>query len=684
MGDTLYGYAGSILLLDLTNETAEAIDSAPYVEEWFGGHGLAAKLFWDYCEDKTVEAFDPKNVIVVASNAFAGTLAPAGAGRVELVGLGSLSNPEWYNRSSLGGRVGGMMKAAGFDAVVIMGKASRPMWVNVVNGQASYQSAQDLWGKDTWETQEAIWDIVTHNTPTGEWFEIGGGRDGGRTANRPAVLAIGPAGENIARIATIQHDAGHASGQGGFGGVWGSKNLKAVSFFGSRSVPIADPGKVMEVRLHVQQTSGYNVDNPTFQAPKGGVGYYNVFVHNPYGNDPEIPSRPDGCQGCYRECRNTYADTEGNSGMECTAGYYYTASGKNLDRRKATSLLNKLGLDGYEADLPVYLYNLYKMGVMGKGKDIDTDLPFEQFNQFEFIDTLLHRMANREEIGDDLAEGLMRATQKWGRWEEDSATILRRPNWGFPEHYDPRLEVEWGYGSMLGSRDVNEHSVNWVLHHAGTMPQLLGQEPPWTAELLVTQVAKASGLDDPMCFDYSAEGIYSDQRLAACSWVRHYALFWTHTGGLCDWMWPNFVNFSNWNPDDYAGVSPQAEVDMFKAVTGRDISYKESLDYGRKFYMLDRAIWALQGRERTDEVFASYVYDLPTDVPYALPVFEDGTWQWSTCLGRKLDRDRFEDVKTRLYDIEGWNEQGYPKKSELERYGMNDIAQTLESAGKIG
>lgn len=681
---TLFGYAGKILVLDLTSLTSEIIDSEPYVGDWIGGHGLASKLFWDYCEDKSVDAFDPKNVIVIASNVFAGTLAPAGAGRVELTGIGAYSNPEWYSRSSMGGRVGGMMKAAGFDAVVVRGKAEKPVWVSVVNGEVDYYDAAGLWGKDTWETQEAIWDEVTHNTPAGEWCELSQNRDGGRSANRPAVMAIGPAGENLARVGTVQHDAAHASGQSGFGGVWGSKNFKAISFFGSGSITVADPAALMDIRLSVQDKLGYNVDNPTFSAPEAGVGFYNVVVHNPYGNDFEVASRPDGCQGCYRNCRNTYADSEGNSGMLCTAGYYYTASGKNIDRRKTTSLLNKLGINGYEADMPGYLYNLYKMGVMGKGKEIETDLPFEQYQSFEFIDTVLHRMASREEIGDDLAEGLARAAERWGRWEQDSATILRRPNWGYAEHYDPRLEVEWSYGSILGERDVLEHAVNWPLHHAPTMPTLVGEKPPWTAEQLVAQIVKATGLDDPMCYNYSAEGIYADPKLKAVSWIRHYSRFWTNSTGLCDWMWPSLINFANWNPDDFAGMSPEAEVAMFKAVTGRDMGYEESLDYGRKFYLIDRAIWVLQGRERDDEKFASYVYDLPTDTPYVLPVYEDGAWTWSTNLGRTLDREKFEDVKTRLYALEGWSERGYPLKEELDRYGLPEVAAALESVGKIG
>ena len=97
--------------------------------------------------------------------------------------------------------------------------------------------------------------------------------------------------------------------------------------------------------------------------------------------------------------------------LTCSAGLYFTDSGKIDEQLAAYSLLSKLGQNGYEIDMPVYLHNLYKMGVMGKGKDIDTDLPFEQYGTYAFIEELLMRIAYRREIGDDLAEGIARAAQ---------------------------------------------------------------------------------------------------------------------------------------------------------------------------------------------------------------------------------------------------------------------------------
>ena len=86
-------------------------------------------------------------------------------------------------------------------------------------------------------------------------------------------------------------------------------------------------------------------------------------------------------------------------------------------------------------------------------------LDFRQFGEIEFADHFLKMIAYRRGIGDDFAEGFFRAAKRWGRLEEDLKTgILYYPYWGLPEHnYDPRAEVEWGYGSILGDRDINEH-----------------------------------------------------------------------------------------------------------------------------------------------------------------------------------------------------------------------------------
>ena len=161
-----YGYAGKILIVNLTDRTSETIDTDPYIE-WVGGHGMASKLFWDYCEDKTVEAVDPGNVLVFAATPFSGAVVPAASARCEFTGISPFSLPEWYNRSSMGGRLAGMMKEAGYDACVVRGKAEAPVWISVVNDQVTFNDATDLWGLDTFECQERIWDEVTHGTAPG-------------------------------------------------------------------------------------------------------------------------------------------------------------------------------------------------------------------------------------------------------------------------------------------------------------------------------------------------------------------------------------------------------------------------------------------------------------------------------------------------------------------------------------
>ncbi|MFR3092164.1 MAG: aldehyde ferredoxin oxidoreductase C-terminal domain-containing protein [Eggerthella lenta] len=155
---------------------------------------------------------------------------------------------------------------------------------------------------------------------------------------------------------------------------------------------------------------------------------------------------------------------------------------------------------------------------------------------------------------------------------------------------------------------------------------------------------------------------------------------------MCDWVWPNFISRKHTaETGSTYGATPEYEVKFFQAVTGRDLSYEESIGLGHKFWVLDRAIWALEGRHRDQEVFTNYVYDVKTTKPFPLVVFEDGKWSYSLCQGRTLDRDKFEDFKTRFYAHEGFEEStGRPTRSGLEALGLGFAADKLEAAGKLG
>ena len=154
------GYMGKILRIDLTNKKVSHLDTKDY-EEYGGGHGMGSKIFWDLCEDKTVSGFDPKNVITIMASPTSGTLVPSASGRTEVQGIGVQGYPyEWFTRSNFGGRFSGQLKFAGWDGIVIEGKAEKPVWVDVRNDKVEIKDADGLWGLDTIETQEEIWRIV--------------------------------------------------------------------------------------------------------------------------------------------------------------------------------------------------------------------------------------------------------------------------------------------------------------------------------------------------------------------------------------------------------------------------------------------------------------------------------------------------------------------------------------------
>lgn len=301
----MYGYMGKILRINLSTKKISIIDTKKY-EQWGGGHGIGSAIFWDLCKDKAVSGFDPRNVVTVMTSPLSGTLAPAVAGRTEVQGIGVQGYPyEWFTRSNFGGRFAAMLKYAGWDGIVIEGKSDKPVWVDIRNSEVQIKSAESLWGLDTWETQEEIWnEVMAGLSSRDEWWQLSTARDTGRTTQKPAVLTIGPAGENLCRNASLIHDAGNGAGQGGFGGVWGSKNLKAISVIGTGSVAIADPNGLMQARLWAKETYASRVDDP--YELNGVTGFFSFpsMPGSSIGTYPDgVAKRPQGCYGCHKVCR---------------------------------------------------------------------------------------------------------------------------------------------------------------------------------------------------------------------------------------------------------------------------------------------------------------------------------------------------------------------------------------------
>ena len=683
------GYAGKILRIDLTERKISTIDTKDY-GQWVGGHGIGSAIFWDLIKDKTISGFHPDNVVTIMTSPLSGTLAPGASARTEVQGIGVQSYPmEWFTRSNFGGRFAPMLKYAGWDGIVIEGKADKPVWLDIRNDKVEFKDARSLWGLNTWKTQEEIWKEVS-GLGYGSWMEFGSGE---RTTQRPAVLTIGPAGENLGRIACLIHDAGNASGQGGFGGIWGAKNLKAISVIGTGTISIADPKGLIEARLWAQKKYGLDIDH----TDPSQFSYFGWRKPQSRYWDPHERARLQACVGCHLGCKERSITGYGNeSKCETTAFYAGYDKAKHGGKQTsaayiATDLLQKYGINSYEASTGLtYIRALRKMGILGRGKKLNCGLDFEKLGEVEFAEHFSKMIAYRRGIGDDFAEGFFRAAKRWGRLEEDLKTgLLPYPYWGCPEHgYDPRAEVEWGYGSILGDRDINEHDFNtFYAWPAGAIRA--GSKPYFSAEQVATIVAEklVPYENDPLMLDYSTENIYSIHMAKLVAWHRHYTRFWKESVLYCDKRWAEFINSK---VPGHRGLTGEGEPRFFNAVTGKKFSFLDGMELGRKIWNLDNAIWTLQGRHRDMVHFSDYVYSVPFAgagklAMYYLPGKEKGRWEYIRVNGRCLDKAKFEEFKTKFYNLEGWDTRsGWPKRKTLESLALKFVADELEKKGKLG
>ncbi len=641
---------------------------------------LELPFFFDIVNDKSVSCFHPDNTLVLMTSLFAGTLVPS-SGRMELVGVQAQSYPvEWFGRSNCGGRFPSMLKFAGYDGIVLEGKAESPTWIKIVDEFVELRDATGIWGMRTYETQRAL-------------LREAGGQENGEP---PAILTIGPAGENRSRIATIQHDAGSAFGQGGFGGIWGAKNLKAITVLGTGGVEVADPESLMSTRLWAEKNYGYDVENPI-------INQWQEFITSHFGGHPNRQWTPydkgkrrsSGCWSCHLNCKSKTASGLGNESMCVDALFYQEWDLKKHGRvteisGKASNLLQELGINAFELYVQLnYLHSLYTKGVIGAGKEINTDLPFEDLGELRFVEDLLHRIAFRTGIGDDLAEGFPRAAERWGRLETDLATgDLNAPFWGYPMHYDPRTEVYWGYASIVSSRDINCHDFNAGAYWMPTLDIMNDREPLVSAEQLVEIVSsKTIPYNDPHMIDFSEDNLYSIHMARTTAWLLHYSLFWKQSCGLCDNAFADFLN--PYGPDN-RGITPEGEIRFFRAVTGRNLSFAEAMELGRKMYILDRSIWILQGREPKMERFPDFIYNsdaqgvsyVPGKPPaYYSPVCENGVWRYKNIIHRRLSEEGVEEWKAEFYNLEGLDRKtGWPKQQVLNDFDLDQVADELENS----
>jgi len=213
-----YGTHGKVLIADLSTKSSrvEPLDESVY-KQFLGGYGIGAYLMWKHFPART-DALAPEACFVIVSGLLTGVRTPF-SGRIQICGKSPLTGT-WADSNS-GGSVASQLRHAGYDALIVKGRAAEPTVLRVHDSEVSFEPAGELWGK---QIPEAF-DVLRQRY--GKQSEVG-------------VSAIGPAGEQGSLISSVMNDRYHAFGRQGFGAVYGSKNLKAVVVSGSGEVPIAD------------------------------------------------------------------------------------------------------------------------------------------------------------------------------------------------------------------------------------------------------------------------------------------------------------------------------------------------------------------------------------------------------------------------------------------------------------
>lgn len=341
--------------------------------------------------------------------------------------------------------------------------------------------------------------------------------------------------------------------------------------------------------------------------------------------------------------------------------FYFDA--KTIDiQRHASDLINKYGLNAVEMiHLLLYLRELNSQRVLGPGRKIDCPLDFKEYGNLEFVERFVKMVAYRNDglgnnhpFGDQIAEGTIRAAKKWGRLKGDLASgLLPFPFWGIPVHKEPISQLEWGYGTILGDRDINEHDFDWIKVDAN-IAKMYGIKPQATAEELVRiytdKMEPFQG--DRLMLDYSTQNMYSEHIAKLVAWHRYYTRFWKQSALFCDWRWPDFLNM---NAPGKTGSTGEAEPKFLNAVTGKNFTFLDGIELGRKIWNLDHAIWTLQGRHRDMVHFAEYIYTKPSEGVEGPVLFltgrKNGKWIYFNALGRRMNKGKFEEFKTRFYKL---------------------------------
>lgn len=627
------GYNGKVLRVDLTSG-AIRLEEPPEIvyRTYLGGGGLTSYYLLRELKPG-IDPLSPDNILVFASSVISG--API-AGMVRFTVAAKSPLTGGYGEAEAGGFWGPELKFSGYDAVIITGRAERPSYLWINDGQVEIRSAENIWGLETGPAQEAIREELREK--------------------RARVALIGPAGENLVRYACVMNELRHANGRTGMGAVMGSKNLKAIAVRGTNRLDLHDQDKLRELSRALAEEIGRHGPNKVLRK----LGTPNiVMILNSQGILPTRNFRTGFFEGAENISGERMFETILKGGRSCYAcavrckreveissGPYETSPDYGGPEYETLSSLGSLlGIDDIQAIAKGNeLCNRYTLDTISTGVAIgfameccekglitreDTGgIEFKFGNPEAMLKGIEWIAFRKNSLGDLLAEGVKIAAARIGKGSEAFALHIKGQE--LPMH-DPRGKTGQG--------------LSFAISPTGADHVRAPHDTPFQSAGANLERIALLGLLEPVGVREMGPRKVRNFLYLHFIWSLYESL------GVC-----NFVAGPVW-----ALTLPKL-VEVVQAVTGWETSIWELMKVGERTVNMARIFNLREGFGRRDDNLPDRLFE----------PLEGGALQ-----GKGLDRQEFEELLTLYYEAMGWSpEDGVPtrgKLAELNLFWLDDF-----------
>jgi aldehyde:ferredoxin oxidoreductase len=625
-----YAIGGKILRVDLTHRSVSVEPTAPMNARFPAGMGVNNWLLLEGTPLET-QPLDPDNPLIFTAGTLVGTSAPT-ACRMTISCKNVFTGG--FGSASAGGNFGPEMKYAGFDHIVVTGRAERPVFIDIVDGNVTIVDAGDLWGEDTWETERRL--RARMDRPTLE------------------LLSIGPAGENMAAAACIIVNRVRAAARCGVGAVMGSKNLKAIAVSGSGSISVADPQGFMDACLDIQHRivridttknlrkygtpasfGGWNdkgsIPVRNFQETQIDADSANTIITAV--KEKRYIDKPFGCFACPIFCsqyqRVKTGPHAGTRGEKIESQNYWDFGGKlGISDPAAVLALSELcarmGLDNTNATNPIaWAMECFQRGLLTAK---ETDGLRLEWGDVDVVADLLRKIARREGIGDLLADGSLAAARKLGKESERFAIHMK----GQDLAEEMRVFKGWALAIAVAERG-GTHT------QGGPLTERMGLDSQLSMERFGISTAF-----DATTYENKADLVVYYQRFHNLLEIAGVCFYGTYWAGL-------------------HMMGPEEVARLYSLATGEAKTVEDLMMEGEKILYLQKAF----NMRHT-------AFDRQSDYPPERMMSEPATGPHA---GERLDRADWDRLLDQYYDLRGWDRTtGKPTAENFRAVGLPELA----------